>query len=76
VDDITKGFGQINKRAQEQIQKNIEKQQQEFQSVNPKEVEEYFNQNPPAVPHEGQELSPEEQEYYYRKYILKDPAFR
>lgn len=66
IDDITKGLDQINKQTQEQIQKNIQKQQQE----------EYFNQNPPAVPHEGEQVPPEAQEYYYRKHILKDPAFQ
>jgi len=76
VNDITKGFGQINKQAQEDIQKNIEKQQQEFKPPDLQKIEEYFKQNPPAVPQEGKEFSPEEQEYYYRKYILKDPAFQ
>jgi hypothetical protein len=51
IDDITKGLNQINKQAQEQIQQNIQKQQQ-FQppQVDPKKIEEYFKQNPPAVP--------------------------
>ncbi|MBL7159224.1 hypothetical protein ISS85_02015 [Candidatus Microgenomates bacterium] len=76
IGDITKGLDQINKQTQEQIQKNIEKQQQEFQPIDPKKIEEYFNQNPPAVSQEGKEFSPEAQEYYYRKHILKDPAFQ
>ncbi|MBL7150887.1 hypothetical protein ISS86_03075 [Candidatus Microgenomates bacterium] len=74
IEDITKSLDQINKQTQEQIQKNIEKQQQEFQPIDPKKIEEYFNQNPPAVPQEGKEFSPAEKEYYYRKHILKDPA--
>ena len=54
---------------------NIEKQP-EFQPIDPKKIEEYFNQNPPAVPQDGKEFSPAEKEYYYRKNILKDPAFQ
>jgi len=74
VNDITKGFGQINKQAQEQLQQNIQKQQQ-FQPPDINKMMEKLKQNPPAVPHEGEkEPSLEEQEYYYRKYILKDPA--
>lgn len=42
----------------------------------PRPITNYLNQNPPAVPHEVKEFSPEAQEYYYRKYILKDPAFQ
>jgi hypothetical protein len=76
IDDITQGLDQINKQAQEQIQKNIEKQQQQFTPLDPQKIQEYFNQNPPTVPQEGKEFSPEEQEYYYRKYILQDPAFQ
>ena len=75
VDDITKGFDQINKQAQEQIQKNIEKQQQ-FQPPDIGKMMENLKQNPPAVPQEKEEPPPEAQEYYYRKYILKDPAFQ
>jgi len=74
--DMFKGLDEINKQTQEQIQKNMEKQQQEFQPIDPKKIEEHFNQNPPAVPQDGKEFSPEEQEYYYRKHILKDPAFQ
>ena len=76
IGDITKGLDQINKQTQEQIRENIEKQKQEFQPIDPKKIEEYFNQNPPAVPQEGKEFSPAEKEYYYRKNILKDPAFQ
>lgn len=53
IDEITKGFNQINKQATEQIQKDMEKHQQEFQQqhqIDPKKIEEYFRQNPPAVP--------------------------
>ena len=80
IDDIKgglKGLDQISKQSQEEIQKNVEKQKQEFQppQIDTKKIEEYFKQNPPAVPYEGEkEPSLEEQEYYYRKYILKDPA--
>ncbi len=79
ADDIKKSLDQINKQGQEEMQKEIEKQQQEFQQkyqqeIDLKKIEEYFNQNPPAVPHEVKQLPPEAQEYYYRKYILKDPA--
>lgn len=80
IEDITKGLDQINKQTTEQIQKNIEKQQQDFQQKYQQEIDidkmmERLNQNPPAVPHEGEKKpSLEEQEYYYRKYILKDPA--
>jgi len=75
ADDITKGFDQINKQAQEQIQQNIEKQQQ-FQPPDINKMMENLKQNPPAVPQEKEEPPPEAQEYYYRKYILKDPAFQ
>ncbi len=75
-ENIGKSLEQINKQAQEQIQKNMEKRKQEFQPTDPKKIEEYFNQNPPAVPQEGKEFSPAEKEYYYRKNILKDPAFQ
>lgn len=79
IDDINKGFNQINKQTQEQIKQKIEKQQQEFQQKYQQEIDidkmmERLNQNPPAVPQEGKEFSPEQQEYYYRKNILKDPA--
>lgn len=74
--NLFKGLNEINKQTQEQIEKNIEKQQQEFQPIDTKKIEDYFNQNPPAFPHEEKGFSPEEQEYYYRKYILKDPAFQ
>ena len=74
IDDITQGLDQINKQAQEQIQKNIE-QQQQFQPPDINKMMEELRKNPPAVPYESEEEpSLEEQEYYYRKYILKDPS--
>jgi len=76
ADDIKKSLDQINKQSQEEMQKEIEKQQQQFQPIDIQKIMENLKQNPPAVPHEEKELPPEAQEYYYRKYILKDPAFQ
>lgn len=72
----------INKQANEQIQKNIEKQKQEYQKkyyIDPKKIEDYFNENPPTVIDRqpgADEPSPEALEYYYYKEILKHPAFQ
>lgn len=68
TEDIKKGLNQINRQAP--------KQTPTLSQIDPKEIEEYFKQNPPAVPHKVKNLPPEAQEYYYRKYILKDPAFQ
>lgn len=82
TDNMFQSLDEINRQAQEQIQKNIEKQQQEFQQkyqIDINKMMEHFNQNPPAVPQpspQTQEISPEVQEYYYRKHILKDPVFQ
>lgn len=48
--DIAKGLDKINKQAQEQIQQNIQKQQQQFQPPDIDKMMEKLRQNPPAVP--------------------------
>lgn len=71
AEDIKKSLNQINKQTP-QLAPTIP-------PVDIQKIEEYFRQNPPAVPHSPAEIegpSSQEQEYYYRKYILKDPAFQ
>jgi hypothetical protein len=52
IDEITQGLDQINKQAQEQIQKDLEKHQQEYTppEIDYEGLEEYLKQNPQYGP--------------------------
>lgn len=53
--NMLKGLDQVNKQTSQQIQKNIEKQREKFQPIDPEKIEEHFRKHPPAVPRPSSE---------------------